>query len=526
MFGSIGRFIGSFFNRSKDRDIRAYGYFDAAFPSQTNVENWGHVRPETIEDITDPDSIQRLRQTSLYEVVNDDALNGMVAVAAESIVGRGPMLSVQIKRKRNKRYRELEQAIEFYWGQWCLDTNYFETLRTAEKDLQQYGAYYRRAAYNPYKLQSLDAQLVSPLRIANPANYYNGDFIIIQDEQFQIFNGIAFDEYKNERYYCVLQRPVFSNDYYNNINYEWVDAAYMCHVFDPSFSEQIDGFPMTTPSLEKGVMRRLYEKDELRAARINSTFTGTIKTTGDYKVMFDHLSPKQRESLNNDFMNAQEMNGTSVQLPIANFINLPPYAEAEAFDSNHPHSGFVPYRQESLKGQGRSLRMPEYVALGSCAAYNYASVQKDSQWWVRHASVFRQQIEIKDLTKLFRRWLSVAIWIIPDLVRESKRARVDFGEVQNEIYPSIHWEEEEHADPVKQTTSTILKMRAGILSISDAMIAEGKDPESQKELVKRDWDEMKDYVVLDNGVLLTSLLRDTDESDVQTTTPKEPKTND
>ncbi|MDR0328233.1 MAG: hypothetical protein LBI05_08070, partial [Planctomycetaceae bacterium] len=71
----------------------------------------------------------------------------------------------------------------------------------------------------------------------------------------------------------------------------------------------------------------------------------------------------------------------SVGIRPDDFLNLPPLTEAQAFDTKHPHSGFASHRLESIKGQGRSLRMPEHIATGSSANYNYASVQKDSQSW-------------------------------------------------------------------------------------------------------------------------------------------------
>jgi capsid protein len=496
-------FLGSFFNFGKKPEakledwIRAYNYYDAAYPSESNVQNWGHVQPETVEDITDPDSIQRLRITSLYETINDDALNGMVAVAAESIVGRGPKARIQIGIKQNKKYRETEQLIEYYWNRWFDDVNYAEKLRTAQKDLQQYGTYFRRIVYNPLTFQSLDVQLISPLRVANPGGVFNADMVSIEGNIFKVFNGIAFDEYRNERYYCVIDRPLFQNGFYDNMSYTWVDAALMSHIFDPQFSEQVDGHPMTTPSLEKGVMRRLYEKDELRAARLAATLTGCFKTTADFKAMFELLTPKDASLLTSQIMSSQKNVGEFKELPISNFLNLPPGTEAQAFDLQHPHSGFVPYRQESLKGQGRSLRMPEFVALGSCAAYNYASVQKDSQWWDNHRDVFRQQMELKDLRKTFRRWFSIASYEIPKLAKLREKIESDDAmEVQLHLY----WKQEEHADPLKQVQAEALKVRSGFKPLSDVIMSEGKDPEQQMEKIKEEMDFMEGYAMFDEGM--------------------------
>ena len=48
-----------------DRDnINAYGFFDAAYPSPENLQNWGHLQPECIEDIFDPDTLRKLQMAS------------------------------------------------------------------------------------------------------------------------------------------------------------------------------------------------------------------------------------------------------------------------------------------------------------------------------------------------------------------------------------------------------------------------------------------------------------------------------
>jgi hypothetical protein len=188
------------------------------------------------------------------------------------------------------------------------------------------------------------------------------------------------------------------------------------------------------------------------------------------------------------------------------FVNLPPLTEAEAFDTKHPHAGFASHREESIKGQGRSLRMPEHIATGSSARYNYASVQKDSQHWANHRSCFRQDIEIFDLKQTFETFLSIASVTDPLLDPIFRRAVYP-------IVPTFYWKEEEHADPVKQVTAWSLLMRLGILSHSDVMMLLGKDPEKQKLMVKADQDEMKGYTLFDMGISLPQLVQSTQKED-------------
>jgi len=475
-------------------DIQAFNFFDAAFPSPENLENWGHLQPECIEDITDPGSIRALQIASICEVLNDDALNGMIAVGAESLIGTGCQMRVQCGFK-NRKYNDLEQYIEYLWDEWCKSVQYARQLRTAAKDWMQFGSYYRRIIQNPHKKMGMDVVMVSPLRIQTPYNLQEGDFTFIDGEHLRVYNGIAFDEFRNERFYCISDRPPFANGYYDNSLFEWVSARHMCHIFDRQFSEQITGYPMTAPSLEKGVLRRQYEHDELRAARLGATITGTFETTSDFKALFDNLTiPEQKAIAKQLFENFQRAGESATIIP-DNLLNLPPLTTAKAFDTKHPHSGFASHRHESIKGQGRSLRMPENIATGSSANYNYASVQKDSQHWSMHRACFRQDIELIDLKQTFETFLSIACTTDPALAPI-------LGGTITPIIPTFYWKEEEHADPVKQAKAWEILRRMGILSISDIMMMCGKDPEKQKAEVKADMDEMKDYILFDNGMTL------------------------
>ena len=475
-------------------DIKAFNFFDAAYPSRENIENWGHLQPETIEDITDPDSIRALRIASICEVINDDALNGMIAVGAESLIGTGCQMRVQCGFK-NRKYNELEQYIEYLWDDWCRDVQYARLLRTAAKDWMQFGSYFRRIVQNPHKKMGMDVQLVSPLRIQTPYDLQEGDFTFIDGERVRVYNGIAFDEYRNERYFCIAERPAFTNGYYDNAVYEWVSARQMCQVFEPQFSEQITGYPMTAPSLEKGIMRRQYEKDELRAARLGATITGTFKTTSDFRTFFENLQHADQREIIRLLCETYSKAGDSVHITPNDFLNLPPLTEAQPFDTKHPHAGFASHRNESIKGQGRSLRMPEHIATGSSANYNYASVQKDSQFWSLHRACFRLDMELIDLRKAFEMFLSIASVTDPEL------APIFQGQVKP-VIPTFYWKEEEHADPVKQAVADLLYQRAAILSTSDIMMKLGKDPEKQKAEVKADMDDMKGYSLFDMGTIM------------------------
>jgi hypothetical protein len=102
------------------------------------------------------------------------------------------------------------------------DTFNRSALRTLP---MQFGSYYRRITQNPYKKMGLDVVLVSPLRIQTPYNLQEGDYVNLEGEPLRVYNGIAFDAYRNERFYCVSDRPLFTNGYYDNAVFEWVPRS-------------------------------------------------------------------------------------------------------------------------------------------------------------------------------------------------------------------------------------------------------------------------------------------------------------
>jgi hypothetical protein len=216
--------------------------------------------------------------------------------------------------------------------------------------------------------------------------------------------------------------------------------------------------------------------------------------------LFERLTQPQQKIVTDQLYDTWARAGTSVPIGSDNFLNLPPLTEVSPFDTKHPHAGFASHRQESIKGQGRSLRMPEHLATGSSANYNYASVQKDSQSWHQHRECFRQDVELIDLRQTFGTFLSIAS------VQDPMLSSIFTGKVFP-IIPNFYWKEEEHADPVKQRTADAIDMRMGILSHSDVMMKRGKDPERQKTEVKSDFTEMKNYTVFDNGIPLAQLIQ-------------------
>ena len=116
-------------------------------------------------------------------------------------------------------------------------------------------------------------------------------------------------------------------------------------------------------------------------------------------------------------------------------IHLPQQAvlpRFRPFDTKHPYLNFAMFRRELLKGQGRSLRMPEGFALGSYADYTYASAMKDSQNCHQHRDCFRHDIELIDLQQTFETFLSIAS------VQDPALSPILHGKVYP-VIPNFYW---------------------------------------------------------------------------------------
>lgn len=455
--------------------------FDAAQLNDDNFRNWGHVKPETPEEIIDPLSLERLRSRAIAECLNDDALNGMINVSAESVVHCGPKLQIRIE-KGGKRVKELEQQVERLWMKWTEKTRYFIKMRTAVKDLRNYGQLFRRLVYNPRIFNCLDVIYHNPMRVANPDGLENGESVLIGDEFFRMVNGVAYDRFGNESYFCVLDRPIYPGPY-ETWNYEWVSRSVMVRYFDPQFSEQPDGFPWATPSLEKGAFRRSYEKSETKAAQLAASLFGQVVTDNDFITFFSEGLNEPDNLPGLDAMRKYPP-GRKVGLENGSFPIMAPGTKMDTLESQHPHTTFDVFTRTLQKGQGRPLRMPGAFATGDYSNTAYASAMKDDQGWAWHREVERGDLEIVDLKETAEKFVAVQSTLTPSLAAlatgEAEIVKIDFD-----------WRQSDHADPLKLVTSRALEVKTGLKSFPHVWAEMQLDPDDYVEEVLEWFEKMK-----------------------------------
>lgn len=471
--------------------------FDAAQLNDATFQNWGHVKPETPEEIIDPLALERLRSRAVYECLNDDALSGMVNVSAESVVHCGPKLQIRIEID-GERDKKLERIIEREWMQWVEDTRYFIKMRTAVKDLRNYGQYFRRLIYNPKISNGLDVIYHNPMRVANPDGLENGEFVTIGDEQYQVINGVARDCYGNEVFYCVLDRPIYPGPY-ETWNYQWVHSVNMCRLFDPQLSEQPDGFPWATPSLEKGASRRSYEKSEINAARLAASMFGQVVTENEFMSFF-----AEQMNTPDDLPGLEAMRhyspGRKIKIDNGMFPIMSPGTKIQTFEAEHPHSDFSAFTRTLQQGQGHSLRMPANLATGDYSNTSYASAMKDEQQWIWHREVERNDIEIIDLKPVVRRFVAMQSTILPEMMDvatgRAKITKIDFD-----------WRQSDHADPLKQTAADALALKTGQKSYPQVWAEKQLDPDAYADEILEWFEKMKPLLMLEQDVKLQSRAR-------------------
>ncbi len=471
--------------------------FDAAQLNETNFQNWGHVKPETPEEIIDPLALERLRSRAVYECLNDDALSGMVNVSAESVVHCGPKLQIRIEID-GERDKRLERTVEREWMQWAEDTRYFIKMRTAVKDLRNYGQYFRRLVYNPTIPNGLDVIYHNPTRVANPDGLENGEFVTIGDEKYQVINGVARDRYANEAFYCVLDRPIYPGPY-ETWNYEWVSHEVMCRLFDSQLSEQPDGFPWATPSLEKGASRRSYEKSEINAARLAASMFGQVVTDNEFMTFFADRMNAPDELPGLEAMRHYSP-GRKIRIDNGMFPIMSPGTKIQTFEAEHPHSDFSTFTRTLQRGQGHSLRMPANIATGDYSNTSYASAMKDEQQWTWHREVERNDIEIIDLKPVVIKFVALQSTIsheMSDLASGlAKITKIDFD-----------WRQSDHADPLKQATADALALKTGQKSYPQVWAEKQLDPDAYAEEVLEWIEKMKPVLLLIEKTKLQSRAR-------------------
>lgn len=457
MILKIGKYeFGSIKNQAPAQNHRNFlGKYDAAQTNHLNSRHWANADNLSADQANNPGVRKTLRERSRYEISNNTYMGGMVETFANEVIGTGARME----------FEDVDPTVNFQieaaWRMW------FEEIGGAEKTKMMFQTSVGDGesfavevnGNNPMSRVSLDYMLLDCERCTNG---FAGAGVIDGND----IDGIKLNQLgKPVSYSFLLTHPGDNAAYFPTAGKSrTIGAENVIHFFKPNRPEQHRGVPEITSALPLGAKMRSFTLSTIEAARIASTFSGVLHTTGS--AYGDALSPGGSNGAGG-FSPMEEL-----ALENGQFLALPEGWEMKQVKAEHPTTTYPAFKKSIVAEMSRSLLMPYNVAAGDSAGMNFASGRLDRLTWRKVLQIRQKDVERRIMFKMFMAWWNEAILIdglLPPKVRR-------FG-----YMPKFKWffDGDVAIDPQKESKADETDLLSGATTFADVYARKGKNWKEQ-----------------------------------------------
>lgn len=418
--------------------------YDAAQTTDENERHWANADYLSAGAANSPGIRRRLRSRARYEAQeNNSYAKGMILTLANDLIATGPRLQLMTRDKAANR--RVEQA----WHDWADEVRLAEKLRTMRVAKAVDGETFALMVKNPRLASSVMLDL-RPIE----ADHFDAPWGAKGTEQ----HGIRFDAAWNPTSYWMLKDHPGGDVSFTAAG-EWIDAAYVLHVFRCDRPEQVRGVTEIVTALPLFAMLRRFTLATLAAAETAADFAAVMRTTGS--------ATTEAESL------PQDQWFDAIPLEYRAMLTLPNGWDITQLKAEHPTTTYAMFKSEIINEIARCLNMPFNVAAANSSNYNYASGRMDHQVYFRSIAVEQSQWECGVLDRIFSAWLDEAT-LVDGLLPSNAGP---FAEWPWQWF----WEGPEHVDPTKAANARETNLRVGMTHRASEYAAEGRDVDREDE---------------------------------------------
>lgn len=416
--------------------------YDAAQPGGPNEQHWSSAGSISARQANSPGVRETLRNRARYEVANNSMGRGMIDTLADDTIGEGPQLQVL----GDSLGRTDAQALEWAWWDWADQVDLWGKMRLLRKARAVDGEVFAVFTTNP-RLPGpikLDITLVEAERVTDPR---------MVDRDIRYVDGIEFDASNNPVRYRVLRHHPDDDPLARQAEeFDWIDAADVIHYFRADRPGQVRGIPEITPALPLFAQLRRMVLAVLGAAEAAANNAQVIYTDNPVDTESGYDPTPMEE----------------IELPAGTATVLPDGWKLGQVKAEQPTTTFGDFRRQIANEIGRCLSMPINVVLCDSSQHNYASGKLDHVTYGRKLKVDREELRIRVLDRIFRRWLSEAVLVDGLLPQASRRKHPP-------IRVAWTWPAWEHADPAKEAAGVEGRMKAGTSNLIIECARQGHD---------------------------------------------------
>ncbi len=415
--------------------------YDAATTNPENYRHWAAADGLSADAANSPSVRRTLRNRARYEVANNSYARGIVLTLANDVIGTGPRLQMLTEDA------EANRNIEAAFSRWSDAVHLAEKLRTLRTAQAQDGEGFALLTSNRRVSTAiqLDLRLVEAEQVTTPDLLQRGANAI---------DGIVFDGDGNPVEYHILKEHPGGGRGTGRIEYDWLPADSVLHLFRLDRPGQHRGIPDITPALPLFAQLRRFTLAVLAAAETAADFAGILYTDAPANGEADSAEPFE-----------------PIELEKRALLTMPGGWKMSQLQAEQPATTYAEFKREILNEIARCLNMPFNVASGNSSGYNYASGRLDHQTYFKAIRVEQAHIECALLDRVLAAWLDEAVLIsglLPD----------GLGPIA-EWPHQWFWDGHEHVDPQKEADAQATRLANHTTTLADEYAKRGQDWETQ-----------------------------------------------
>jgi capsid protein len=422
--------------------------WEAADTNRLNSAHWQNVSDDPLQDLrTDLPELQRRAR---HEALNNGLIDGAIETQTTNVVGaKGPALQILTEDNR------WNDDVEAIWAAWSSECEYAEGLGIVDliegwvAQWAIYGEILCREIIGRgvarYKLFDLGPESIDTTFFA--ANVHSG---VICDETGRVTGYRLHD-------------PANTSD---KSELSWELAL---HVYRRRFAQQRRGFPGLASVLQPTADLRDFDDQVQDAAR----------AAADHAVFFV-----------SNHVDAEFVEPTEKTLPWKRRTRqyIRPGWDVRQLQAHQPAATYRDFRKEKQTDIGGSMEMPWMILRKDASNHNMSAARFDASRYQKTIERFQSRLERRALNFIVRRLVRLAQYekiLGPTPVpKRFEQLRFEFPNLLLPI--SWTWPKPPPVDNLKDALAERTKLENGTLSLTEAIIADGRRPEETLRIRSRD----------------------------------------
>jgi capsid protein len=469
----LDRVLDYFFPKKREinsEHVQASGFYDLEREDASVEEHFYYANNGSADYHANHSVREMIRKKVRYEYANSTILKGICQTRANTLVGKGPKLTLipeadRSGTKTRKRVSEICKSISKKFNRWLDETDFAPKLRQMVKAKLVDGESFLAFVVTDRNSIGITPRVFDSERVTNGYSGQTG----AGDEQW--VDGIKYDAETGEpiKYRFLRQHP--GGDYTRNNLQQIIplekqfnnyDETQVFHWFRKDRGEQHRGVSELLSSLQLSAILR----------RVQKSVAVSMETAANMSLgLYSELDASD---------GAGERPEDWEQIPVTpNMMTVFPHGvKPFQMDAKHPNAEFSKFRDSIYSDVGRALDMPHNRASGSSADYNFSSAMIDGLHDLLTCEIERDTIRKDCLDKALN--LFFAFGLSNGVLTPSEQNYI----LSQRGLPDREWffaTEGNEIEPLKQTNAKVVAFEGGITAIEDIVSKTGGDVDEHFE---------------------------------------------